>query len=98
MLGRWRLGRLRRRAVQALGAALDGALGRPALGDQQSQGDQELLRFILKVFIQGICHFRERKDIDTFCEPSFQLLADPAVCFDLHYGKWIFVSGWLHSP
>lgn len=97
MLG-GRLRRLRRRAVQALAPALDGALGRAALGDQQSQGDQELLRLILEVFIQGICRFRKRKDIDTFCVRSFQLLADPAVCFGLHYGKWILVSGWLHSP
>lgn len=84
MLSCWRLTRLCRRAVKALSSALDRILGRPTFGDQQSQGDQELLSFILKVFIQSICHFRKRKTIDIFCVTSFQLLADPAVCFNLH--------------
>lgn len=70
--------------MKALCSALDRILGRSTFGDQQGQGDQELLSFILEVFIQSICHFKKTKNNDICFIKSFQLLAVPAVCFNLH--------------
>jgi len=84
MLSCWRLTGLCRWAMKALCSALDRILRRSTFGDQQGQGDQELLSFILKVFIQSVCHFKKTKNNYVCCITSFQLLAVPPVCFSLH--------------
>lgn len=89
MLSCWWLAWLCWWAVKALCPALDGVLWCPALSDQQGQGDQELLRFILKVFIQSICQFKKKKINDICCITT---VGWPHSLFQLHL-KWEWAIG-----